>query len=330
MSAPIKTVAIIGGGIGGLNLAQALRHFNPAISVTIYERIESPSHKPQGWHLGINEWGLESLKEARIEGLAKAIEKNMVTGFVVCDDTLTELLRIGGPVSNKELPKSATAIIHRTILHRLLEREVNIVYNKKFVKYEEHEDYIEAFFEDGSSISADLLVGADGCRSLVRKQLVPSIEYSPIGVSNFGAVIKAPSPEEIPTLHQSLSFAMLRSMSPTGYSVLMGICQDEGDENHMFFGLSWPDSIQTEPIPTSDAEIIEWAKQIVQAHFHPEVGFVFNKISAQDIILGGIRSVHTTNYQEKNPLHEVPHQRVTLLGDAAHAMTTNKKNYIVV
>ncbi|ORX99792.1 FAD/NAD(P)-binding domain-containing protein [Basidiobolus meristosporus CBS 931.73] len=324
MSSPIQTLAIIGGGIGGLNLAQALRRYNPSLRVTIYERIESREHKPQGWHLGINEWGLESLKEAQIDGLDSILEKNLVTGFIVYDEYLNELLRIGGPARDNELPKHATAIIHRTLLHNQLEKGLEIVYNKKFVKYEEHEDRVEVFFEDGTNVSADLLVGADGCWSLVRTQLAPGIVYSSVGVSNFGAVINAPTQEEIPTLYKALSFAMLRTSSPTGYSVLMGICQDEGDEKHMFFGLSWPDSIQSEPVPTEIEGTIHWAKQIVEENFHAEVALVFNKITAQDVILGGIRHVHTTNYQAVNPLKSIPHQRVTLLGDAAHAMTTNK------
>src|ERR1700677_2222722 len=114
----LKTVAIVGGGIGGLNLAQALRHYNPSLAVTVYEQVESACHKPQGWHLGINEWGLESMRAAQVQELESVIARNMVTGFVVSDQHLNEVLRIGGP---QGFTKMSTAIIHRADLHKLLE-----------------------------------------------------------------------------------------------------------------------------------------------------------------------------------------------------------------
>ncbi|KAI8069342.1 hypothetical protein BC940DRAFT_332257 [Gongronella butleri] len=324
----LKTVAIIGGGIGGLNLANALRVYAPNLEVTVYDQIKSPEHQ-QGWHLGINQNGLAAMKEAQIENLAEATRSNMVTGFVVLDEKLNELLRMGGPAqaataANGEDSAWAIAILHRRTLHRLLAQKVDIVYNKRFTRYEEKDDGIDVFFEDGSKITADIAIGADGCWSQVRKQLCPSIRYEGVGVSQFGIMFDAPDPKEIPHLMTWLPFAMVRSSSPNGYSILTGVASNDTGGKDMFVGLSWPDSlVEGTTLPTDNAGMLQWMQKIVHEHFHPEFAKLVDRATGENVVLGGTRQVHSTKYQPDCPLTKIKHQRVTLLGDAAHATSPN-------
>jgi len=48
--------------------------------------------------------------------------------------------------------------------------------NKLFVRCQQHEDRVEATFADGSHISSDLLIAADGIRSTIRQQLEPDAQ----------------------------------------------------------------------------------------------------------------------------------------------------------
>jgi 2-polyprenyl-6-methoxyphenol hydroxylase-like FAD-dependent oxidoreductase len=319
MTEPIESIAIIGGGIGGLNLAQALKLYKPSLQVTVYERTESPSARPQGFHIGINQWGQESLKEAKIAGIDEIFDRNTVTGFTVLDENLKELLRIGGPIpKGQPLPKFATRIIDRTDLRNGLVDGVHIEYNKKFTKYEELDDKIKIFFQDGTEVEADFMVGADGCWSKVRAQFVPSIKYEPTGIVSFGALMHGYSPDLMPTLDKFLSYSMIRTSTPAGYSVLMGIANPPTGKPDLFLGLSFPESIVTEPLPEGKEEALEIVKGVIKQHFHPEVALVADSIQADQCLFNGFYKTHTTNYQSRNPLADVPHKRLTLLGDAAH------------
>lgn len=70
-NAPIKRVAIVGGGIGGLVLAHLLRA-SPSLSVMVYERDTTPEARAQGYYIGLQGAGLKVVKE-RLVSLAPSL-----------------------------------------------------------------------------------------------------------------------------------------------------------------------------------------------------------------------------------------------------------------
>jgi 2-polyprenyl-6-methoxyphenol hydroxylase-like FAD-dependent oxidoreductase len=69
-------------------------------------------------------------------------------------------------------------LIDRGALHRILQdctqrAGVRIHHGKKLIRVDEHPDGVTAHFADGSSASADVLVGADGVHSVVRRLIDP-------------------------------------------------------------------------------------------------------------------------------------------------------------
>jgi len=92
------TVAIIGGGLGGLCLANGLK--KAGISVTVYERDQSPESRPQGYRIHIDPQGSTALHQclpSHLWDLFASTGGDFSQGFSI----VTEQLGLGGlPVSH--------------------------------------------------------------------------------------------------------------------------------------------------------------------------------------------------------------------------------------
>ncbi len=60
-------------------------------------------------------------------------------------------------------------------------------------RYERRGDKVIAFFQDGSEVEGDILVGADGNNSVVRQQLLPSNKLTRTGFVSILGKAKYPS-----------------------------------------------------------------------------------------------------------------------------------------
>lgn len=67
----------------------------------------------------------------------------------------------------------------RSRLREWLQTNVNIRWGKRFTHFEQNEDGVTAYFDDGTSCRGDVLVGADGINSRVRDQLITSTSLKP-------------------------------------------------------------------------------------------------------------------------------------------------------
>ncbi|HEY7418020.1 MAG TPA: FAD-dependent monooxygenase, partial [Ktedonobacteraceae bacterium] len=173
-------VVIIGAGIGGLCLAQNLKR--AGISVAVYERDESRTARLQGYRIHINPAGSRALYESmppRLYEIFLATCGKTGRGFNFMTEQLEELLfisvedMVGAPLNDPvDSHKSVSRFTLRQVLLTGLEDVVH--FDKRFSHYEETADgKFTAYFEDGTTASCDVLVGADGSNSHVRKQFLP-------------------------------------------------------------------------------------------------------------------------------------------------------------
>jgi len=307
-----KSVIIIGGGMGGLVLCQALR--NSHIRATVYERDVTPYSREQGYYIGINPDGASALSKLDHPELKALLQEQKVSGFNVVDNTLRLLAEMNFGDETKDSVKPG--LVNRLQLRETLTHgiEDKIVWNKRFARYEELPDRVVVYFEDGTQAEADLLVGADGASSRVRSQRCPDLKTEPINISCFAAMIKNPDEPQIPNLIQLTSNNMLRVMGPNGHTVLMGSIVRNNDK-YLFWALSHPkegDIFQQDE--NSQRKVYEEKSKM----FHQEVQNVV-KMPSELLMLRELHAVKPLSY---NPLF--PSSRVTLLGDAAHAMTTHR------
>jgi salicylate hydroxylase len=187
MSSSPFQVMIIGGGLGGLCLAQGLK--KAGISVAVYERDRAPNDRLQGYRIHIDPQGNRALAACLPADLFQhylATSGSGGSGFRISTHQLKELVFFRTPASSTEnelarLDRSVSRITLRQVLLTGLEEIVH--FNKIFTHYEQTADgKVTAFFADGTYASGDVLVAADGSRSRVRKQFLPQSEPVPTGV----------------------------------------------------------------------------------------------------------------------------------------------------
>ena len=162
-------IMIIGGGLGGLCLAQGLTR--SGIGVTVYER--SARIRDQGYRISLKETGARALREClprHLFDLCVATSIRQATRMVFLDRHLA-------PRFSKPIPPGGDGFgVNRLTLREILLAGLGerVRFGKSFDHYEQADDgRITARFTDGTSATADLLVGADGTNSAVRAQLVP-------------------------------------------------------------------------------------------------------------------------------------------------------------
>lgn len=164
-------VTIIGAGIGGLSLGIALKQ--KGFKVKIYEAIEVFKPLGAGIILGCN-----AMQVYRTLGLMDALmEKgNPLFRLSVTDHHLQNLSSISLDYF-VEKHKVGNYAIHRADLHQVLldqYEEGEVVLNKRIVGLHVGDNEIK--FEDGGKDVYEVLVGADGIHSRVRKEIF-SMEY---------------------------------------------------------------------------------------------------------------------------------------------------------
>ena len=292
---------VIGGGIGGLVTAVALRR--AGIEAVVHEARGGPAASA-GLFLGLGVNGMRVLAEL---GLLEALLSADVVPTPVMDFGSWTGRRLGR-VSNGWLEGGVPSVtIMRGELQRVLaeaaaERGVEVRYGKRFVAYEDLGDRVVARFEDGSEVEGDVLIGADGLRSRVRGQMLPEAagpRYT--GLLNLGGAVERsglePTPDTMHMLWGRRAFFGY-TVRPTGeawWFANIGVEREPGRG-------------ELRAVTTA-----EWKQRLVRL-FDRDPSFVRTLIEATEEI-------------GAYPIHDMPsipawHRgRVVLVGDAAHAVS---------
>ena len=180
-------VAVAGGGLGGLCLAQGL--LRAGADVTVYERDASLAVRRQGYRLHV---------DARA-GLAleQCLPPESLAAFLAtCGQAsrrltvMSERLRIlhqqaGDPGADPYAPATLSTSVSRQTFREVLAAglEDRIAFGCELTRYEAEAGSggVRLHFADGRHADADLLVGADGVDSAVRRQYLPAAEPADTG-----------------------------------------------------------------------------------------------------------------------------------------------------
>ncbi|KDR80370.1 hypothetical protein GALMADRAFT_136860 [Galerina marginata CBS 339.88] len=170
-------IAIAGGGIGGLTLAVALSHLNleEFIQVDIYESAAKLTQVGAGitlWPRGLEilkSMGLEASLAIRLpdeQDLPSTDKPKLASAMRKSDQ------QEGIPISELFIPGGSISL-HRADLQDVLlgnfSSSIHCHLSHRLSTYRQTENGVELEFKNGKTATCDLLVGADGINSAVRK-----------------------------------------------------------------------------------------------------------------------------------------------------------------
>jgi 5-methylphenazine-1-carboxylate 1-monooxygenase len=303
-------VLIAGGGIGGLTAALCLHR--QGLDVDVYEAVEPL--EPLGVGINLLPHGAEVLHDVGLgtrldeTGIrTRAVEYRTKFGHVLASEAR-------GVEAGFRYPQYS---IHRGHLQMLLLDAVRervgsdrIHLGHAVGSFEQSPDSVTAHFDGGSTESAtgDLLIGADGFQSAIRRQLHPDE-----GPAHYeGMLLRRGTREQEP-------FGDGRTMFIAGNHDLKVVCYPISEQARRSGGslINWVAEIRTdEPRSAEDAD---WNRAGGREFIDEYRGFAMPDIDLIGLMEGTDRILEYPMI-DRDPLPWWTRGRVTLLGDAAHPM----------
>ena len=186
-TSPRSPILIVGAGIGGLCLAQALK--KSGIEFQVFERDPALDHRPQGYRLKIEADGQQALKDTLPADVYSAFEFSSAVSNI----GQTDFNPVSGHISKSRagtglaggVGLAASATVDRSVFRKILMTgiEDKITFGKEVTSYliSPSEERISLQFKDGSYVKGRFVVGADGVRSAIRKVMLPDAKYVDTG-----------------------------------------------------------------------------------------------------------------------------------------------------
>ena len=310
-------ILVVGGGIGGLCLAQGLVRSD--LTVDVFERDTHPTVRGQGYRVTIKEVGAHALRDclpAELFELCVATSIRQATTMAFTDEQLKPKFRKDVPLVE---PGPAGFGVNRLTLREILLSglEQSVHFGKTLTGYEQLGDGVRVRFADGTSAEGDLLVGADGTNSAVRRQLLPDAVIDEYDRAIYGRTpMTAGTSEWLPEI---LTDSFNRVVGPDA-AMSVATCRAAGTARGLTpIGdyLSWMLTLTSAPLPATAeaAELRTLARRAVEG-WHPAVGRIIDESDVDGTALVTISTAR--------PVAGWDASRVTLLGDAIHTMSPGR------
>ncbi|KAH0532607.1 hypothetical protein TsFJ059_001277 [Trichoderma semiorbis] len=182
------TVAILGGGIGGLAMALSLATQVPSLkNITVYE--QAPAYKEIGAGIGIGVNAGRVLKRYGVFDAANAIsgDRNGIHRSLRRWDNGDEIVSVSAMDEDEANGGVRQLSVHRAEFLQVLYEHIRdttcakLETNKRAVEIVDDANAGKAtvHFADGTSATADLIIACDGIHSNVRRQLSKATDMVP-------------------------------------------------------------------------------------------------------------------------------------------------------
>lgn len=322
-SKPYPHVLIVGAGLSGLTLAQILR--KNGVSYEIFERDESAEARAQGWAIALHGPVLADLKEYMPEDI----------GPIECTNHLTPLdlpaqfvfyhaknpdMRIG--VEDDDKGKIVRA--NRQRLRDWLRTHIPVQYDSRAVRVDEEGEKITVHFENGSSATGDILVGAEGTRSAIRKHILHGQDVmKPLPIGSVVGEVELTGDEFARQLELAHSAYVVIDNGPNSLFAALNRVSPDGKLGCWYFILHWVDAEAAKATDENPFWTVNASKEELAAFVRDKTKdypdylrvlvdkTVVERYKRPGIVLQGVEL----------SADQLPAQRVMVIGDAAHSMT---------
>ncbi|KAH6677024.1 hypothetical protein F5X68DRAFT_278183 [Plectosphaerella plurivora] len=311
-------VLILGAGLGGLTLAQSLR--KKGISFDVFERDSDPNARPQGWAIALHTM-LDDFHASMPEDLIDFEQVNHLRPLTLPAEIA--MYREGDDLKygNRDDGTGKFVRAKRDVLRNWLCKHIDVQYGKKAEKIEEREDGVVVRFADGTSATGDVVVGADGVHSATRrhifgKQSDPMRVHKSATINGMTQLSGADFAEQLSLGHSS--YIVYFHRKDQEYMLFIGLdsVSDDGKTGNYYWDLIWPcedgDRDDHWAYVGKQAELLAHTKEVIEG-LKPEYRKVVDMTPEHMVLVPGLH-FHVCL------IDELPAGRVTLLGDAAHAM----------
>lgn len=329
---PKPHILIVGGGITGLVLAQALK--KNGINFTVFERDPHVSSRGRGWGLTIH-WSLDIFISLLPQNIVDKLPETYVDpeasqrgengNFLFFD------LRSGE--TRWKVPPNKRIRVSRERLRALLLEGLDVEWSRTLDSISTPAtNAVTAHFTDGTSATGTLLIGADGSRSRVRSLLL--LNRRQLAVNNelpvrlLGASVVYP--RELALKMRALDPFFFQGGDPETDTFMWfsfldtpaNNSRDNADTYECQILISWPwregyrGRKKPMDIPPTNGERIQLMKDLVDGWADPFHECVMNIPADAEI-----KVIALEDFVPKPNMWDNRDGRVTLMGDAAHAMT---------
>lgn len=287
-------ISIIGAGIGGLTTAIALKQ--KGFEVEIFEASKDFKKAGSGINLAIN--AMQIFKRLGIYNEISSLGSYTNT-LLITDEKLNTITKVNLVNAEREF-KAKTFAIHRATLHTVLLNRlkgVKIHLNKKLKSLNQKNDEVNFTFEDETSYSSNILIGADGIHSVVRKSIISNTELRIAKQVCWRGIVKIDIPEKYQTELNEL----------WGKGKRFGFVNINKNEVYWYALANYKTDYKEEFSNGNLGEIF--------SNFNPLIKKIISKTEKSNIIFNEMMDL--------KPISSWHHKNVCLIGDASHATTPN-------
>ncbi|AGB74714.1 MULTISPECIES: FAD-dependent oxidoreductase [Rhizobium] len=322
-------VVIIGAGLGGLCLAQGLKR--AGIRFDVYERDPAADSRLQGYRIRIDANGQQALASCLPTALFDLFRATASTSPRSACFLTPQLLPVTGrtPASwdtgenDDDGDLSVNRLTLREILLSGIEDHVHLGHAFTHYRCMDH-GRVEVQFDGAAPVSCNLLVGADGVNSQVRRQLAPYAEPADTGSICVYGKSEMPLNDAADLLGNGTTvvfadgctaiFDLMRFRNdlPNLAAILAPDCKLTSVTDYLYWALIGPR--QRLGLETYDhTQDLPVLLRTVMRGWHPELKQIVSRSRATAVAALSVRS--------GRPDALWPFGPVTLLGDAIHAMS---------